>query len=132
MREALAPHHLRRLTFTGTFVRVGTKPGWKGKVVQTLLLRDIKDDAGNVLTDHLWFNLTREFATLDLQEGDEVKFDARVTRYLKGYRGRREDELAFDKPPTWDYRLSHPTHVRKLTEVVDDLPLLAGTQEETA
>lgn len=122
MREALAPHHLRRMTFTGTFVRVGTKPGWKGKVQQTLLLRDIKDDAGNVLTDHLWFNMTREFAALELQEGDEVKFDARVRRYWKGYLGHRE---IYDKPPQVDYKLSHPTQVRKVTEDFRELPLLA-------
>ena len=75
-------------------------------------LKDIIDvSSGKMVTDHLWFNLTKGFEALQLLEGDIVGFDARVTRYLKGYRGRREDEL---RPVGVDYRLSFPTKVEKL------------------
>lgn len=136
MREHLREHHLKRLTFRGIFVRFGSKAGWKGRTEQTVLLNDIRvcdpsvsapmaetegeDNAGNLLTDHLWFNLTKEFAALELRSGDVVKFDARVCAYRKGYLGERE---VYDKPPSIDYKLSRPTHVRKLTPDESQLPL---------
>lgn len=120
MRAALAPHEFKRLTFTATFARFGTKRGWKGKEEQTVLLLEVRDGAGAVVADHLWCNLTKQFARLDLQAGDVVRFNARVKTYLKGYLGRRE---VWDKPPTWDYKLSHPTKVVKLTEDREQLPL---------
>jgi hypothetical protein len=47
---------------------------------------------------------------LDLQPGDVVQFDARVSPYLKGYQGRRDD---VDCPVRWDYRLSRPAKVSR-------------------
>jgi len=99
-----------RSTFTGTFVRIGTRTSF-GHPKQTLLLLDVKDGTGKVVTDHLWFNLTKGFAELALVSGDTVRFDARVKEYVKGYRGRRYD---IDMPIENDYKLSHPTKLAKL------------------
>ena len=98
-----------RRRFTGTFVRMGTKHGWKGCVENTILLKDIKDSFGKIVCDHLWFNLTKEFGSLTLKEGTVVSFDARVKSYYKGYQGYRED---VDKPVEMDFKLSHPTKVQ--------------------
>lgn len=100
-----------RHTFTGEFIRFGTKNGWVGEV-KTLLLGDVKmgDD---IVTDHLWFDCGKSFERLDLKEGDIVQFDARVAKYEKGYRGWRDD--VFDKPPCTDWKLSRPTKVRKIS-----------------
>ncbi len=104
-------NHVRK-TFTGTFLKKGIKSGFKGPL-ETILLADIKDESGKVVTDHLWFNLTKGFKDADLKTDDEVQFDARVKSYKKGYRGRQYD--GFYTPPSTDYKLSHPSKVKNLT-----------------
>ena len=115
LREKLAKLRNMRKRFKGTFDRFGLKSGYKGPLT-TVLLKDIIDvSSGKVVTDHLWFNLTKGLEKLQLLEGDIVGFDARVTRYLKGYQGIREDEL---HPVGIDYRLSFPTKVEKLYSIL--------------
>lgn len=111
MRAALKQIKEVRATFTGTFVRLGTKSSF-GHPKQTLLLADVKDSEGKIVTDHLWFNMGIQFMALHLQPGDVVQFDARVTEYIKGYRGYRDDVY---KPIEKDYRLSYPTKIKKIT-----------------
>lgn len=112
MREDLKKINGLRMQFIGRFVRFGQKNGYKGPL-PTLLLQDVKMvGAPDIKTDHLWFNVTKRFAALDLKEGDMVLFDARVTEYLKGYQGYKED-AQYDKPVQVDFKLSHPTNVRK-------------------
>ena len=108
MRKALKLNGERR-RFVGVFVRLGTKNGWKGRTLTTVLLKDIKDANGRLICDHLWFNLTKEFGSLTLKEGTVIGFDARVKCYYKGYQGYRED---VDKPVEMDFKLSHPTKVQ--------------------
>lgn len=111
MRKQLKKLDEIRDTFSGTLVRIGTKNGWN-KVEQTILLKDVKNKDGIIVTDHLWFNYTKGFQALGLlQEGDIIEFCARVKRYIKGYQGYREDVF---KPIETDYKLSYPTGVRKL------------------
>jgi hypothetical protein len=112
MRQELRKLNEVRATFKAIFVRFGTKNGWNGKVEKTVLLKDIKGTDGRIITDHLWFNCTNGFNILILNEGDEVIFDARVKEYYKGYKGYRDD--VYDKPIEKDYRLSHPTKIRKV------------------
>jgi len=108
MRQGLQKLDGVRRRFVGVFVRYGTKKGWKGVTLTTILLKDIKIN-GKLICDHLWFNLTKEFDNLTLKEGTTVAFDARVREYLKGYRGYREN---VDKPVELDFKLSHPTKVQ--------------------
>ena len=108
MRKNLAENEGVRATFTGCFVRFGIKDGWHG-TDSTVLLKDIKNAEGRVLTDHLWFNLTKAFEVLDLRVNDIIQFDARVAAYEKGYKGRRDDIYC---PVSLDYKLSHPTKVK--------------------
>lgn len=114
MRKELSKINNVRNTFTGTFVRLGIKRGWKGSTLTTVLLTDIKDSEGNVVSDHLWFNYTKGFESINLQENDIIQFEARVTEYLKGYCGYREDVY---KPIEWDYKLSYPTKIKKIKVV---------------
>lgn len=111
MREELKPMEDVRSTFTGVFVRLGTKNSF-GHPQQTVLFKDVQDASGKIVADHLWFNLTQGFLALELSTGDRVRFDARVRPYTKGYRGRRED--VYDSPLELDYKLSHPTRLEKL------------------
>ncbi len=113
MRKALKQLNGERRRFVGVFVRFGEKKAWKGSTLTTILLKDICDGAsGKLMSDHLWFNLTKEFANLTLKEGVCVSFDARVKSYYKGYQGYRED---VDKPVERDFRLANPTKVKIVT-----------------
>lgn len=99
-----------RHTFTGVFIRIGLKNGYKCPL-ETVLLKDVRDSSGRIVTDHLWFNLTKGFQAANLHEGDVVQFDARVAVYQKGYKGHRIDVYC---PIETDYKLSHPTKVKNL------------------
>ena len=102
-----------RHTFTATFVRFGTKNGYKG-IERTVLLKDVMLE-NKIVCDHLWFNLTKGFYECNLTEGDKVKFDGRITTYEKGYKGYREDVYC---PIETDYKIERPTHV----EVIERSP----------
>lgn len=112
MRKKLKKIENERASFTGEFERFGIKNGYRGPL-KTVLLVNVKDRKGKLITDHLWFNLTKGFDNLDLEEGDIIKFDARVKSYLKGYKGYRDDVY---KPLEYDYKLSYPSKVKKIEE----------------
>lgn len=116
-RKALETYMETRGIFTGTFVRTGWKNGYK-EPLQTILLVNIKNDKGQVLCDHLWFNYTKGFEKCEpLFEGDILEFHARTSVYVKGYMGYRDD--VYDKPIESDYKLSYPTKVRKIFSAVE-------------
>jgi hypothetical protein len=116
MRKQLKNSEGARARFSATFERYGSKNGYVG-ITKTVLLKNVSDATGKMVCDHLWFNLTKGFESLDLQPGDGVEFDARATAYLKGYKGR--DELArLTNPLTRDYKLSHPTKLKKKAALV--------------
>lgn len=96
-----------RHVFFGTFARYGTKSGYKG-LLKTVLLIDVENEEGKLITTHLWFNFTKGFEKLNLQPGDKVKFNGRVKPYVKGYFGRRTDVFA---PIEMDYLIEYPTKV---------------------
>jgi len=116
MREELAKLHGKRRRFQGVFVRFGQKSGYKYPLT-TILLKDVVDVAsGKLVTDHLWFTMGKQFEALELKEGDVVHFNARVTEYEKGYRGRQDEDDYDYKPVQIDYRLSFPTQFMKVSK----------------
>ena len=112
MRDELRKKEGQRQVFSATFERTGVKNGYKGPK-KTILLKNIRDHNGKVVSDHLWFNYTKGFAKHKLAPGCLVRFKARVKEYEKGYRGRREEVYA---PIEIDYKLSHPTILEVTTE----------------
>lgn len=106
MRELLRDKDGERRSFTGTVGRYGGKGGGK----YTILILNVSFLDGTPATDHLWFNLTKGFKSLRLQPGEIVEFDARVKPYTKGYQGRRKH---IERPVSQDYKLSHPSKVRR-------------------
>lgn len=80
-----------RHVFTATFVRFGFRNGYIGPV-KTMLLQDVTLDS-KIVSDHLWFDLTKGFSGADLSPGDVVEFCARVSAYEKGYKGHKDDVL---------------------------------------
>jgi len=108
LRTELKKLDEQRELFTGVFKKYGLKSGYKGPSTETILLTAIRDGNGNLISDHLWFNMTKGFEQLgSLKEGDIVRFEARVKRYRKGYINRQAgiDQSKFD------YKLSHPTKI---------------------
>ena len=109
-RKGLQELEGMRRRFRGVFERFGKKVSY-GHEKTTLLFKNVEDvETGELVTDHLWFNLTKAFDALNLVSGDTVEFDARVTIYEKGYRGRRAETTG----RAWsakDYKLSRPTKV---------------------
>lgn len=104
-----------RHVFTATFIRFGFRDGYKGPVKTILLQNVLLDD--KIVTDHLWFDLTKGFESADLLPGDVVEFCARVSIYEKGYKGYRND--VFGRPIEKDYRLSRPTKIKKIETKVE-------------
>jgi len=116
MREELAKLDGKRRRFEAVFVKFGSKAGYKHPET-TILLEDVKDVvSGKVVTDHLWFTMGKQFKELDLKKGHIIRFNARVTEYEKGYRGRRDEDDYDYNPVQIDYRLSFPTKFIKVSE----------------
>jgi hypothetical protein len=122
MREELAKIAGRRRRFEAVFDKFGKKAGYKG-MLTTILLIDVRDlVSGKVVTDHLWFTDGKRFQSLQLQQGDHVRFEARVTEYLKGYRGRQDEDDPDYRPVQTDYRLSFPTKMMKWSSGFESQP----------
>ena len=111
MRSKLKHFVETRSRFYGIFERFGQKSAFKGPPITTLLFLDIADSQGKILTDHLWFNMTKEFEKLNLKKGDKCSFFARATVYHKGYRGNRWEIIVESDRPSVDFRLSRPTKI---------------------
>lgn len=78
MREKLKDMVGARQTYTGIFERVGSKMDRRGAPVTTVILTDIRDAGGNLVTDHVWLNRTQGFKSLGwLTPGHIIQFDGR-------------------------------------------------------
>jgi hypothetical protein len=111
LRTELKKLDEQRELFSGVFKKYGIRSGYKGASTETILLTTIRNGDGNLISDHLWFNMTKGFEQLGtLKEGDIVQFEARVKKYRKGYINRQAgiDQSKFD------YKLSHPTRVERV------------------
>ena len=78
----------KRRTFTGTFKRIGYKPGYKGRASSmTVLIVDIRNKKGELMTKHLWFNYTKGFQELNLTAwgiGLNLKLGSKNMRKAQG------------------------------------------------
>lgn len=104
MRTELRKRLHQRQTFTATFQRYGCRPGGPHGQIMTCCFEYVTDSDGEVVAGHIWLDRDAGFAHLSLRPGDVVTFEARVTRYPKGWRGER---------PAHDYCLSHPARAHK-------------------
>ena len=104
------------MRFTGTFKRYGTKNNWHGFPEQTILLTNIKNSNGNIVTDHIWFKQTKGFEKINpLTEGDIISFEARVRDYVKGWHGAKAERYG-EEDYVLDYKLNFPTKIKKDVE----------------
>lgn len=113
-----------RHVFTATFVRFGFRNGYIGPV-KTMLLQDVTLDS-KIVSDHLWFDLTKGFSGADLSPGDVVEFCARVSAYEKGYKGhnelRKRYDMAFAAFVVDNMRKQNMLKDDKIAELLKDNP----------
>lgn len=126
MRKELAKRVGRRGRFSATFERTGVhKDQWGTKV--TMLFLDVRDEAGTVVADHIWFVQGKQSRELKLRKGERVKFLATVAPYRK-----RNPEREFDDEASYkvlDYRLTYPSNLCRLSDQsYQSLPLFSGEQ----
>lgn len=85
------------------FIKFGkyTKPG--GNEKHYMLIFDVRDVRGRLMTDHVWVPVTTEDAVtrMRIRSGEVIAFTAEVNMYTKGTRRRRYI----------DYGLIHPRDV---------------------
>lgn len=103
MREELSKIQNIRMQFAAKVERFGIKSNYHGFPEKTICLVDVTDTNGKVLTDHIWFTVGKTIDKLNLNEGDEVSFFARVSQYRNGY---FKDEL--------DYKLNNISQIKRL------------------
>lgn len=117
MRRELAKLKGGRYAFQGVFVRFGTRSGYQHPL-NTVLLRDIRMvDTEKIIADHIWLTEGKRLARLDLKEGETIRFEARVTPYVKGYRGYQYHDYSDEyRPMQRDYRLSFPSKVARISD----------------
>jgi hypothetical protein len=96
MRKRLKQQMGRRGEFRATVAQFGTRRAFRGSDLSTMLL---KDETGQMVTDHLWMTVGKQLSRLTVQVGEELVFVARVTRYEQGYKGSREDVFAAPPQP---------------------------------
>lgn len=126
MRVKLKDRLGKRGRFTAQISRFGLKRSSFG-TQPTCLVKDVRDESGDLITDHLWFRVGKLLRGLALAEGDEIEFYATVGSYEKA------------DPDLWmyeddghhritDYCLKYPNGIRKLgaDAVENPLPLFDG------
>ena len=94
--------------FTGRVARFG----WNERCdMETVLLVRVTNSLGKIVTDHCWFNHSKQLRALDLYIGDTIEFMAFVGTYHRGYRG---GFTPFVKRTQIDYRLHKMRYARKI------------------
>lgn len=74
-------------------------------------------DNNEFATNHIWFTVGKTIENLNLETGDIIEFDARITDYEKGYVNHRN----FIDNRKMDYKLSRPTKFEKISSKEQDL-----------
>lgn len=108
MRKELGKMEGTRAQFTATVARLGKKNNFKGPPSETVLFTDVRNEAGELMTGHIWFTIGKQLAPVVRYVGKRVAFEARVKAYTKGYKGRGLELL---KPKEADFKLSNPMHI---------------------
>lgn len=101
MRTELQKLNGKRLGVSGVVSKFGRKYKSYGR---TILISNIIDVDGNLMTDHNWFRLGSNFKSLNLKINDVIFFEADVVQYQKGH---------FIKDVV-DFKLISPTKIVKL------------------
>ena len=78
----------KRPTFSATFKKYGLRKTYFGKFKQTALLVEVKYK-GEIVADHLWFEVNSSFRELKIKKNEIIQFKATISEYLRGYIGTK-------------------------------------------
>src|ERR1035437_10344183 len=96
MREALQPYLGQRIRVTAPVQRLGTRIGWTGVKLPTLLVGPVLDADGATLADHLWLHVGRRIAAVAPQPGDMLTLTGRVKPYTRRRRQYHGTTLSYE------------------------------------
>ncbi|KRM54401.1 hypothetical protein [Lacticaseibacillus sharpeae] len=90
-------------TFSAFFNRTGYRVDRDADDIErfepTLLVTNVKDGNGRMITDHLWFNYSADFQALgQLKSGELLKFTATPQTYMKGRPGEHHKDFQLTDP----------------------------------
>ena len=108
MRKELSKINGVRAKFTATISRTGKKNNFRGAPSETVLFTDVRNEKGELVTEHVWFTVGENLKAVFKNIGRSVSFNARVTPYTKGHKGYKMDVI---KAKEEDFKLSNPTNV---------------------
>lgn len=97
MRKQLEKIGKERHQFTGTFDRLGLKMSQGNgrgnhRYTPTICLKNIIDEQGKLVADHLWFNYSSSFLKVgELHPQDRIEFTAIPVEYHKDYHHEKRD-----------------------------------------
>lgn len=109
MRTELKKLANRRCRFVGTYQATIDHWNWKGEAHDSVLLTNIYDTEGELLTGHTWIQDTFAFGNLRLHKGHRISFIGEVQEYMKGCRGMRRSQN--NKKRSVDYTVGHISDV---------------------
>lgn len=111
MRESLKNGTDELQTFTASFDHLALKridrieKGHR-KLTPTICLKNLRDEEGNLVSDHVWLNYDTAFRKLGiLQKNDQILFRSRSKKYHKGIYKEKVD-----------YKIAQPRKVKLLTQ----------------
>jgi len=83
----------------------------KGEKIKTILLSNIYDGRGNYMCSHVWIH--QDDYNEKIPAGAFIAFDASVTNYIKGYRGKKT--FAYTPPLGIDFKMINIRNIKKLS-----------------
>jgi len=104
-----------RCIFTGECVRNEIDYGYLS-VNEMLLLKDIKDETGQIVTDYQWFNMAKGFSNANLFPGDVVEFSGKVKKNTLGKKKLFDGSYSSVKD---NFKITFPSKVRKVAGATD-------------
>ena len=105
--STLGPLRGCRMTFHGTFEKIGYRNGFAGPE-KRVVLKNLKDERGRVLVDKISIAYTKGFEDLGVvDDGATLSFKARVKEKIK-----EGCSLDSERPVYWQFILANPTGIK--------------------
>lgn len=91
MRQELKNMCGEKHTFTGVVTRIGSRRPYNGsrKNLSTMLLREVRNSKGELVSDHLWLDLVPPFVAVHPSYGAIIQFEGVVESYIRGFSSRK-------------------------------------------
>jgi hypothetical protein len=110
MKEKLKNNDNKKFLFSATVSKFGLKSNRYRLNTLTILLVDIKFEDGNFACDHSSFTVRKTMGKLNLNAGDKITFEAKISKYTKGYTNYYNGIEEYYT----DLKLNRPTKIKKI------------------